>query len=227
MASSEIDSRPQISGFSRTRERHLPDCDISTAVRSISASTASTSASYGTARSRMTRAQPCDMLPTRRISPFRTNHSVPFTSRTLVMRICTSSTMPVAGPRSTTSPTPSWSSTTMKRPFSTSFTMFWAPKPSPAPIAAPSSANEPRIDVSMTFTIMSVTMMKSVTFTMLRSTEPERAGALHDAHGGERRRLQRLRVGDVLLLLHARDDAVDDAVDDEVQDPPDERTRWR
>ena len=98
MASAEIDSRPQTSGFSSTRERHLPDCASSVAVRSISASTASTSASYGTARSRMTRAQPCDMLPTRRISPFRTNQSVPFTSRTFVMRICTSSTMPVAGP---------------------------------------------------------------------------------------------------------------------------------
>ena len=35
----------------------------------------------------MTRAQPCDMLPTRRISPLRTNQSVPFTSRTLVMRM--------------------------------------------------------------------------------------------------------------------------------------------
>ena len=33
----------------------------------------------------MTRAQPCDMLPTRRISPLRTNQSVPFTSRICVI----------------------------------------------------------------------------------------------------------------------------------------------
>ncbi len=224
-ASSVIDSRPHTSGFSRMRERHLPVCDISVAVRSSSASTASTSTSYGTARSRMTRAQPCDMLPTRRISPLRTNHSVPFTSRTLVMRICTSSTMPVAGPRSTMSPTPTWSSTTMKRPLSTSFTMFCAPKPSPAPIAAVSSANEARTSGLIVLTMSSTTMMNSVTLTMFVSTEPERARALHEAHRGERRGrcLQRLRVGDVLLLLDARDDLLHDALDDEVQHPADQQ----
>ena len=60
-------------------------------------------------------------------------------------------------------------------------------------------------------------MMKSDHVDDVAQHDAERAGALHDAHGGERRRLQRLGVVDVLLLLHARDDAVDDAVDDEVQ----------
>ena len=70
------------------------------------------------------------------------------------------------------SPTPSWSSTTMNMPLRPSFTMFCAPKPRPAPIAAESSANEPRISVLMTFTMSSTTTMKSVTFTMFVSTEP-------------------------------------------------------
>ena len=62
------------------------------------------------------RAQPWDWLPTRRISPLRTCHRVPLTSRTWVTRNPTFSTVPIASPRSTESPMPSWSSATIKMP---------------------------------------------------------------------------------------------------------------
>jgi hypothetical protein len=89
------------------------------------------------------RAHPCDMLPIRVISPLRTYQSVPFASRTCVMRTLTYSTTPDARPRSTTSPMPTWSSATRNMPFSTSLTMFCAPKPSPAPTAAVSRVRDP------------------------------------------------------------------------------------
>ena len=62
-------------------------------------------------------------------------------------------------------------------------------------------------------------MMTIVTLTMLLQHRPERPRALDDPDRGERRPLQRLRVVDVRLVLHARHDAVDDPADDELQDP--------
>ena len=105
-ASPEIDSRPQTSGCSRMRVRHFGSFARPFAVSSIAFSTRSMSASVATARSMMTRDQPCDRLPMRRISPLRTYQSVPFTSRTWVTRTLTYSTIPEASPRSTTSPMP-------------------------------------------------------------------------------------------------------------------------
>ena len=74
-------------------------------------------------------------LPTRRISPLRTYQTVPSTSRTRVTRRPTFSTVPIASPRSTASPTPYWSSIIIITPDRKSLTRFWAPKP----IASPST----------------------------------------------------------------------------------------
>src|SRR5262249_8746344 len=78
-------------------------------------------------------AWPCDLLPTRMISPLRTNHKVPCTSRSRVVRRPTASTVPEASPTSMTSPTPYWSSSSMKMPDRKSLTRFCAPKPNATP----------------------------------------------------------------------------------------------
>ena len=62
------------------------------------------------------RAQPCDSLPTCSIAPLRICQTMPFTSRSRVTRSVTFSTVPVASPMVITSPTPYWSSTSMKIP---------------------------------------------------------------------------------------------------------------
>ena len=72
-------------------------------------------------------------LPTRMISPLRTYQTVPSTSRSRVTRSPTDSTVPDASPRSTTSPTPYWSSKIMKMPERKSLTRLCAPKPSATP----------------------------------------------------------------------------------------------
>ena len=120
----------------------------------------------------ITRDQPIDMLPMRVISPLRTYQSVPFTSRTVVTRTLTYSTIPVARPRSTTSPMPTWSSATMKMPLSTSFTMFCAPKPRPAPMAAVSRVSEPSAVGASRFTISSSATMTIETLTMFCRIDP-------------------------------------------------------
>ena len=55
-------------------------------------------------------------------------------SRSRVTRRLTASTVPMASPRSTTSPTPYWSSKIMKTPERKSLTSDWAPKPSAMPM---------------------------------------------------------------------------------------------
>ena len=58
-----------------------------------------------------------DWLPTRRISPLGTCHTVPSTERSRVVRRETASTVPeVSLSRLTMSPTPNWSSIRMKTP---------------------------------------------------------------------------------------------------------------
>ena len=52
-------------------------------------------------------------------------------------------------------------------------------------------------------TIMTSAMITIVTLTMFAEDRAEGAGALHDAHRGERRALERLRVVDVRLALGA------------------------
>ena len=77
----------------------------------------------------------------RRISPLRTYQTVPFVSRSVVIRRPTASTLPTASPVSTTSPTPYWSSSIMNTPDRKSFTRFWAPNP----IATPTMPADARI----------------------------------------------------------------------------------
>ena len=219
-ASPEIDSRPQTSGCSRMRVRHFASFARPLAVVEHAPSRPRRCRRPSrTARSMITRDQPCDMLPMRRISPLRTYQSVPFTSRTCVTRTLTYSTMPVASPRSTTSPMPTWSSATMKMPFSTSLTMFWAPKPRPAPIAAVSSVSEPRASGASSVDDQHQRDDHDRHVDDVLQDRAEGAGALHEPHGRQRRALERLGVVDVRLGLGAVDDAVHDAPDDEPQDP--------
>ncbi len=79
------------------------------------------------------RAQFWLMLPTRVISPLRTYQTVPLMSRTRVTRRLTASTVPIASPRSISSPTPYWSSKIMKIPARKSLTRLCAPKPRASP----------------------------------------------------------------------------------------------
>ncbi len=67
---------------------------------------------------------------------------------------------------STMSPIPIWSSATMNSPFSTSLTMFWAPKPRPAPRAAVSRVSEPTRSGASALVISTMPTMPTVTFTM-------------------------------------------------------------
>ena len=84
-----------------------------------------------------------DMLPTRRISPLGTCQTVPFTARSRVVRSDTASTVPVASPTSTMSPTPNWSSIRMKMPLRKSFTSDCEPKPSATPMIPAPASNGP------------------------------------------------------------------------------------
>ena len=67
---------------------------------------------------------------------------------------------------------PTWSSATMKMPLRTSFTMFCAPKPRPAPIAAERSVSEPSAVGASTETIMTSATMTMVTLTMFPRMDP-------------------------------------------------------
>ena len=60
--------------------------------------------------------QPWLLFATRTISPLRTYQATPLPSRSLVIRSVTSSTVPTASPVSIRSPTPYWSSSSMKMP---------------------------------------------------------------------------------------------------------------
>ncbi len=60
--------------------------------------------------------QPWLRLPTRVISPLRTNQTSPEESTSLVIRNPTSCTVPTTSPVSIRSPTPNWSSKIMRMP---------------------------------------------------------------------------------------------------------------
>ena len=64
----------------------------------------------------------------------RTYQTVPLTSRSRVTRRLTASTVPEASPRSTSSPTPYWSSKIMKMPERKSLTSACEPKPMATPM---------------------------------------------------------------------------------------------
>ena len=85
------------------------------------------------------------LLPTRVICPFGTYQTVPFTSRSRVVRRPTASTVPDASPRSMMSPTPYWSSTSMKMPERKSFTRLCAPKPRAMPTMPALATSGPRL----------------------------------------------------------------------------------
>ena len=162
---------PVTSGGSRKYVPSTGSAPTSSAAASSVARTASTSAQYATRTSTTARPHSWVLLPVRRISPLRTNHRVPLPSRTLVTRSATSSTVPVTSPKSTVSPTPYWSSSSMNVPDRKSFTRLCAPKPSATP-AMPAEARNGAM-----FTPSSVRTRSTIVAPMRmlatdRSTEP-------------------------------------------------------
>ena len=164
-------STPQTSGSSSTEDPTSAECQTSSAAALMTRVASSTSVSKATCTSSSARDHCCDLLPTRRISPLGTCHTVPSTSRRRVVRRLTPSTRPEASPTSTMSPTPNWSSTSMKMPERKSFTRLWAPKPSATPaIPAPAMSgpswtpNSPRTT--------STTRVPMTALAMLRRTAP-------------------------------------------------------
>ncbi len=167
----------------------------------------------------MTRDQPCDMLPMRVISPLRTYQSVPFTSRTWVTRTLTYSTMPVASPRSTTSPMPDLVfgddedavqdvlDDVLRAEAETGADRRGQQRERAEGVRGEHGDDHDQRDDHD----------RHVDDVL--QDRAERARALHDADGGERGALERLGVVDVRLVLGARHDAVHDAPDDELEDP--------
>ena len=84
------------------------------------------------------------MFPTRRISPLGMCQTVPSTERRRVVRSDTASTVPVASPRSTMSPTPNWSSIRMNAPERKSRTRDCEPKPIATPSTPAPASSGPR-----------------------------------------------------------------------------------
>ena len=110
-------------------------------------------------------------LPTRRISPLRTYQTVPSTSRTRVTRRPTASTVPIASPRSTASPTPYWSSIIIITPERKSLTRFWAPKPMARP-STPALARMGATFMPTSESTITKAMPKTTVVVMLLSRVP-------------------------------------------------------
>ena len=129
------------------------------------------------------RAQFWLLLPTRMISPLRTYQTVPSMSRSRVTRSPTASTVPVASPASTTSPTPYWSSKIMKMPDRKSLTRLCAPKPMATPAMpalariGPMSTNSLRIIVPTTATTTALMMLLN-RLPMVRARCTRRVGSV-------------------------------------------------
>ena len=130
----------------------------------------SRSVSYATSMSRIARAQTCDIFPTRRISPFGICQRVPRMSRMRVVLNPTDSTVPVASPTSITSPTPYWSSMSMKMPLSRSRTSDCAPKPTATPTIPAPAINGPRLMSNSPRSIMKVTTPTTAEAMLLNRT---------------------------------------------------------
>ena len=99
----------------------------------------------GTTTSTTALAQSLAALPTMRMSPLGTNHTVPSLARMVVTRRLTSSTVPVTAPTVMRSPTPYWSSARMKKPDTKSFTRLWAPKARARPTMPAPASRGPRL----------------------------------------------------------------------------------
>ena len=150
------------------------------------------------------RDQSWEKLPTRLISPFGTCQTVPFTSRIVVVRSETASTVPVTGPTSITSPTPNWSSMSMNSPDMKSLTMVCEPKPTATPtMPAPASSgpilmsNTPRIIRPATPQATAEMMLESTDVSVLaRACErlPSSWSPMSSAGPCARRRARRVLV---------------------------------
>jgi hypothetical protein len=116
---------------------------------------------------------------------------VPLVSRTLVMRSVMSSTVPVATPASMRSPTPYWSSTSMKMPERKSLTRLWAPKPRATPAMPAPAMSGPRATPSSP-RIMMTAIVQMTVVAIERRTRPRvwaRAAARRDIEPVVRRAL--------------------------------------
>ena len=106
------------------------------------------------------RAQCWLLLPTRTIAPFGTCQTVPSAARSRVVRSDTASTAPLTCPsRSTTSPTPNWSSARMNRPDRKSFTNDCDPNPSATP-TTPAPASSGATSTPTSLSIMKIANSK-------------------------------------------------------------------
>src|SRR5579884_2046939 len=164
-------STPQTSGSSITSGPNVGSRQTVSAVSWMTWLARAMSASAGSLRSSSARDHCCDLLPTRVIVPFGTCQTTPSTSRRRVVRRLMPSTVPVATPASITSPTPYWSSASMKMPLRKSRTRLCAPKPIATPtIPAPATIG-PRATPSASSTLMSA-IAHTTTATMLASSAP-------------------------------------------------------
>ena len=126
---------------------------------------------YGTGKSTTALAQPWDLLPALAMVPLRTCQTTPFTSRSRVIRRLTASTVPDVPPTSMTSPTPYWSSSSMKIPARKSCTRFCAPNPMATP-RTPALASTGARFSPMSPRIMTAAMPKMVSDAALLRIAP-------------------------------------------------------
>ena len=215
MASASSRSTPQTSGGSSILRRQAASPHISSATAWMTGCTVSTSVPHATSTSSSARAHCCDMLPTRAMVPFGMCHTVPCTSRIRVVRNVMASTVPVAGPASMMSPTPNWSSTSMKMPARKSFTRLWAPKPMATPAMPAPAMSGPRFTPSsprmMVTAIVQMTALamprNTVPSVRARAAERSESEPLSSTAAGARRRRLRSRScdsGAAILLVSRR-----------------------
>ena len=199
--SGPIFSTPHTSGSSRSRPRQAGSRHSSSATRSMTACARSTSVPSATSTSTRARAHCCDMLATRSIMPLGTYQTVPWRSRRRVVRRVTASTVPVVTPTSMMSPTPYWSSRSMKMPERKSLTSVWAPKPMAMPAMPAPAMSGPRLMPSSPRTIIAAIVQMTVDASD-RRTIPRvwaRAAARRECEPvsssgtGARRRMLRIR----------------------------------
>ncbi len=95
--------------------------------------------------------------------------TLPSRSRMRVIRRLMPSTVPEAGPASMTSPTPYWSSMSMKMPDKKSRTRFWAPNPTATPTIPAPAKSGPNWNPSSPNAIRTATVQMTNAATLPRS----------------------------------------------------------
>ena len=165
------DSTPSTVGSARMIDAKSGSCQMVAVTSRITSVAVPASASKVTGTSTTARDHCCDLLPIRRIVPFGMCQTTPSTSRSRVVRRLTPSTVPVATPASTTSPTPNWSSMSMNMPERKSRTSDCAPNPRATPAMPAPAIRGARLMPSAS-RIVSTAMDQIVMVIRLRTTAP-------------------------------------------------------